>query len=236
MSALTYSCLVLDDQAEPAEQIALYIESIPYCRVVAICHSPAEALNLLEKQRVEILVTDISMPGLNGLEVAMAAQHLDLAIIFITAHSEFAINAFQVNALYYLVKPVAFEQFVPAMQRAIKYVELKRTGQKEEKQHSVWVKTSAKAGVEISLSEIYFVEAANNYVHIHLENSLIVATTKLVEMEKSLPESDFLLVHRSYIIAIDKIERRESNQFILKNGQTVPIGRSLLGTIKRKFA
>ena len=222
-------CLIVDDEDLALDVIEEYINRIEYLQLEGKCKSAVEALSILNSKQIDLLFLDIQMPGLTGIQLLRNISNPP-TVIFTTAYSEFALEGFELEALDYLIKPIPFGRFINAVNR---YFKLKkhefRIPEKKEQNATenpfVFVKSEKKM-VKVFLHEILYIESQRNYVSIYLENNREVVTLNTISnIEEKLPESSFLRVHRSFIIAIDKIESYTTT-IIGINSQQVPIGRN----------
>lgn len=226
--------LLVDDEELARSVVRDYLQEHSDVQVIGECSNGYEAVKLVSELKPDILFLDIQMPKLNGLEV------LDLidenpAVIFATAYDEYAIQAFEVNAIDYLLKPFSKERFNKALDA---YRNGKNKGVRSTKeainqveyQRRIVIKDNHEI-VIIPLDELFFIEAYDDYVKIHTAQKKYVKKKTLSSYEKALNPSQFVRVHRSFIINISKlhrIENYEKNSYraILTNGERVPISRT----------
>lgn len=218
-------CIAIDDEPLALKQISSYIDKTPFLETVALCQSAFDALELLEKQDVDLLFVDINMPDLNGMDFVKSLSKRP-QIIFTTAYSEYAVEGFQVDAIDYLLKPIGYNSFLKAVNKARTWFELKQqksiTG--EESNDEIFVKADYKV-IRIRLADILFVESANEYIKIHLDNTDVITTLmRLKVLEEQLAGKHFMRIHRSFIVALDKIKAIERNRVILGAKTIIPVG------------
>ena len=222
-------CLIVDDEELALDVIEEYISRIDYLHLEGRCKSAVEALSILNSKQIDLVFLDIQMPGLTGTQLLRNLSNPP-AVIFTTAYSEFALEGFELEALDYLIKPIPFERFIKAVNR---YFKLKKhqyqIPEKKEPDSSeqpfIFVKSEKKM-VKVFLHEIKYIESLRNYVSIYLENNQEVLTLNTISnIEEKLPEKSFLRIHRSFIIAINKIESYTSSNIEL-GGKQIPIGRN----------
>ena len=219
-------CVAIDDEPLALRQISSYIEKTPFLEQIALCQSAFEALELLESKDVDLLFVDINMPDLNGLDFVKSLNKRP-QIIFTTAYSEYAIDGFQVDAIDYLLKPIAYTSFLKAVNKARMWFELHQQKSSEENNilnKEIFVKSDYKV-VRILLSDILYIESANEYIQIHLDNSEVITTLmRLKNMEEQLDNAHFMRVHRSFIVALDKIKEIERNRISMGHKIMIPVG------------
>jgi two-component system, LytTR family, response regulator len=234
MTLRKYTCYVLDDLEQTIER---FIRQTPGLLLQGSNENPIQALSEIENAPPDILFADINMPGLSGIEVAQRIKLLPTQVIFSTAYIDYALDAIKLYAVDYLVKPVNYDDFIRATERAINLLQLKKPAGDKSIAAGASITVICKgAEVEVELNRIYLLEANNNYVNIHLEDTIIKATITLTELEKKLPRQYFLQVHRSFIAAVRHVHKLEGLQILLNNGTKVPVSRSYLELIKERFS
>ncbi len=215
-----YKCLVVDDEYMAGLLLEEYIKNLPQLELVKICQNGLQALEMVNRERIDILFLDIQMPQLNGIELVNCLQY-NTAIIFTTAFSEHAVEGFKLDVVDYLLKPFALDRFVLAVNKAIRYLNSGPAQDTPAKDH-FFVKTSGK-WVKIIYDEIFFIEGLKEYVNIHHGKEMTVTFQALKNLETLLPVADFKRIHKSYIINIRKIKSVEGNQVEIKE-KKLPIG------------
>ncbi len=227
-------CIAIDDEPLALRQIKSYIDRAEQLELVAVCRSAKEAQKVLEQNSVDLIFVDINMPDMNGLELvrSLTSTHY---IVFTTAHPEFAIEGFKLNAIDYLLKPFTFEEFMKASQKAISLVDLverchaaesaiaQNEAESSDKEY-LSVKADYKTQL-VKISDIVYLESAGEYVRLHIEGSSTITTLfRLKNMETSLPQDNFLRVHRSYIVNLRRISSYTKGRIFLDNGEYIPLG------------
>lgn len=211
-------CLVVDDEAIARKALEKYITQIDQLDLLHTCRNGMEAKAWLHKNEVDLLFLDINMPYLNGLELLRVLKE-NPPVIFTTAYPEHALESFEFNVIDYLVKPIPLERFLQAVNKALRFMELKE--QTEDK--FLVVKEDSNI-IKIKIKDILFVEAMQNYVRIFVIKGSHLILMTLKELSRQLPENDFIQVHRSYIVQLKKVERIEREELILKEHR-VPISK-----------
>ena len=221
------SCLVVDDEQSALDILRTFIERTPFLALVGSTANPLEALTLLQQQPIDLLFLDIHMPQLSGLDV-MRLLKGNTKVILTTAYSEFAVESFELEALDYLLKPIAFERFLKAAQKALHTaIEPSPRWQAPEKPADyIFVKTESKGKMtKISFDDILYVEGMKNYVSIHTADEHVVTLLTIKELEERLPARQFMRVHKSYLVALHKIQALDGNQILFKGLKAyVPLG------------
>jgi len=219
-------CIAIDDEPLAVKKIAGYIEKIPFLELVAECRSAFEAMSVLKDNTIQLMFIDINMPDLNGLEFVKSLTEKPY-VVFTTAYSEYAIDGFQVDAVDYLLKPIAFSNFLKAANKVKNLIELTANKQKETVKATadhLFVKSEYKL-IRIELDEIKYIESQHEYIKIHLVNSKPVMTQlSLKTIEEQLPSDRFMRVHRSYIVNLKKISVIERNRIVFDGSVFIPVG------------
>ncbi len=217
-------CIAIDDEPLALQQISTYIERTPFLDLIALCHSAFEAYDVIENNEIDLMFVDVNLPDLNGLDFIKSLSQKPL-IVFTTAYSEYAFEGFQVDAIDYLLKPISQQNFLKAANKAKNWLQLNENKNTPEiEKTEIFVKSDYKM-VKIRLNNIHYVESANEYVKIHLDDGSFVTTfMRLKVFEEFLPAAQFMRIHRSFIIPLEKISAIERNRIYLGNKVIVPVG------------
>jgi len=212
--------IAIDDEPVALDIIKSHAEKVPFLQLEASFISATKALNYIKANTVDLIFLDISMPDVSGLAFAEMARHT-AQIIFTTAYAEHALKGFELEATDYLLKPINFDRFF----KACRLAEGRRTCNKpEEAEKTIFVKDGYN-WVQIKLSEILFVQAQDNYVSICEKNKSTLTRMTLNDLEEKLPKGEFLRVHKSYIIAIARVQKIKKDQIIIEQFK-IPLSRS----------
>jgi len=220
-------CLIIDDEPLAQRIIERYAENVPFLEIVKKCNSAMEAIDILHNREVDLLFLDINMPRLSGMEFLKTLKNPPLVIIT-TAYAEFAIQGYELDVVDYLMKPFAFDRFYKAIQKAeelIKGKDQRHFESKEaEKQDDtfIFIKSSKKT-YRVNLDEILYIEALGDYVKIYTSDKMIVSYQSLKNIESLLPSCSFPRIHKSFIIALSRIDLIEGNHVKIKD-RLIPIG------------
>ncbi|MBR4871056.1 MAG: response regulator transcription factor [Alistipes sp.] len=227
-------CIAIDDEPLALRQIKSYIERTGSLELVATCRNAFEAQQILEAETVDLIFVDINMPDMNGLDFvrSLTTAHY---IVFTTAHAEFALEGFKLNAIDYLLKPFDYNEFMKATQKVISLVDLverchaaesavaQNEAEEADKEY-ISVKADYKTQL-VKIADIVYLESAGEYVRLHIEGSSTITTLfRLKNMETTLPQETFLRVHRSYIVNIKRIASYTKGRIFLDNGEYIPLG------------
>jgi DNA-binding LytR/AlgR family response regulator len=201
-------CLVIDDERFARELMEDNIRMIPFLELVAVCNNTTEALLVMAKEKVDLIFLDIQMPGLSGLQWLHAGILQSPMVIMVTAYEQHALEGFNLNVVDYVVKPVPFDRFLKACSRALNLhlLKNKQATQAPLDQKYLFVNCDY-ALTRIDMDQVTHIEGLKDYIKINLLNTEkpIVPRLSLNYMVEKLPASRFIRVHRSYIVALDKI-------------------------------
>ncbi|MFT5249617.1 MAG: DNA-binding LytR/AlgR family response regulator [bacterium] len=231
---MTISCLIIDDEPLAINVIKNYLKEVENIKVIATYNSAIEALNFLKENEVDLIFLDINMPLLNGLDFIKNLERKPL-IIITTAYDEYAVKTYELDVIDYLMKPISFPRFLKAINRVLKKLEsLNPTSNlKIAKRPHIFIKVDKKMK-KIYLDEILVIESLKDYLKIKtLANKYIVHGT-LTSFTDKLPSNNFIRIHRSFTIAIDKIDVVQGNSVEIENIRYV-IGRSYIEEVKKKI-
>ena len=225
--------IAIDDEPLALQQLAAYIKKVPFLELVAQCQSALEAIDVLNDEPVDAMFCDINMPDLNGMDFVKSLSVPPL-IVFTTAYSEYAIEGFKVNAVDYLLKPFGLQDFMRAANRLKDRIALQpspageaaATAVSAQEDGSIFVKTDYRV-VKVAIQDIRYVEAMSEYLKLHLDSQPkpIVTLLSMKMLEERLPQN-FMRIHRSYIVNLDKIQEVNKNRVILDADTYLPIGDS----------
>jgi len=215
-------CVVVDDEPPAIRLVEKYIKKIPYLELVFSTTKPLEAVAYMEKYDFDLVFLDIQMPHLTGIQLSKILRQ-NINVIFTTAYPEFAVESYQLNATDYLLKPFDFERFYQAV-RKVESGRVEARGQQI--RDYVFVKTDSKNSFEKArIKDILYIEGLRNYVAIHLVDKQVVTYSTLKAIKESLPDSLFVQIHKSYIVALSHIDQTNSVSVNI-GGVNLPLGQS----------
>lgn len=222
----TYNCLILDDNEIDRLTALMFVKKYPFLKVVGMCASAQEATQAIQRQSVDVLLSDIDMPETSGLEFRAQMRHIPVCI-FITAYPDYAAESFEVEAFDFLVKPIKAERFEQSMVRLQHYLEIKRKAELFEYSlggSTVFIKDGHEQ-IKLNLHEIMYLEALKDYTRIVTETKKysVLASIGLLLQERAF--QSFVRIHRSYAVQKHYIERVTSQQVYIQN-YSLPVGRS----------
>lgn len=211
--------VVVDDEQAAIDVLVHHISRTPSLELKAAFREPLQAIEYMNQHKIDLLFCDIEMPPVNGMDV-IRALHKNVAVILITAYTEYAVNAYDLNVIDYLVKPIGYPRFLQAIQK------IKAPHTLPAVDH-FFVKSGVRGGlVKINIADITHIEGAKNYIQIYHGTVKTITLMNLKDMEAVLPANQFLRVHKSSIIAINRIIGIEGELLLLSDGQKVIIGPS----------
>lgn len=220
-------CIIIDDEMPAINILEQYIRQMPNITLLGVATNPITGIDLVKKHKVDVVFLDIHMDEMSGLEV-MEIIGNETKIVFCTAYSEFAVQSYDLNAVDYLMKPIEFNRFVKAVQRVydLLYPTAVVPEIKAIPNDYIFVKTEQKGKlIKIDLDDIQYIESLNNYVFFHRPGGKIIAYLTLKELEGRLPQSQFMRVHKSYIVSVPQIAALENNEVRMKGCTiAIPIG------------
>lgn len=227
---MKYKYLIVDDEPLARKLIASHASRIESLELAGECAMAVEAVNLLRLKPVDLIFLDIQMPELSGLDFIRTLKNPP-AIILITAHRDFGVEAFDLDVLDYLLKPVSFDRFLKSVNkyfdRAASPSE-KSTARVNESEGYIYLK-SDKKDHKINLDEILYVESLDDYVKAVLKNSTLITRENISTLEQRLPGDQFVRIHRSFLVALKQIQT-VSGEGVQVNGKELPFGRAFKRT------
>ena len=213
-------CIIVDDEPAAHYVLANYIKQNPQLDLVFQGYNGIEAMDYLRENKVDLMFLDINMPEISGMELLKIIPTHPKTILT-TAYSEFALESYDYGVIDYLLKPIYFPRFLKAVDRFFSTENLK-TKEEEVIVNSVRVKVDGYF-VDIELDQLLFAHSFGNYVKLHTTKRTYLASITTSEFEKCLPEKNFLRIHKSYIVALDKIDETEKD-FVIIRKEKLPIG------------
>lgn len=220
-------CIIVDDEPLAVAQLEKYVERVPFLECVGACSSAAEAMELLSAGNVDVMFVDINMPDINGVQLVRSLAHPPM-VVFTTAYSEYAIDGFKLDAVDYLLKPIGFDDFLKAANKVHRcYAMNSATSEQSEGvcHDCLYVKSDYRM-LRVPINSIKYIESMSEYVRIFVEDNPkpIVSLLSMKKIEESLPAADFMRVHRSYLINLNKVKEVSKMRIVYEGGIYVPIG------------
>jgi len=207
------NCIVIDDELPAIDQMEEYISRIPFLSLLGSFDNAIEPINFLKSNKVDLIFLDIEMEGFTGLQLIKTLQHKP-KIILTTAYDQYAIEAFELNVSDYLLKPFSFERFMKSIDKIYdSYIGIKNSdiNEPQYKRDYFFVKTEFRMQ-RVDFKDILFVEGMSEYLRINTTKEKIMTLQNFKSIEDSLPAENFVRVHKSFLVAIDKIDSVEKNR------------------------
>ena len=223
-------CIIVDDEPLAVAQLEKYVERVPFLVNVGSCSSAAEAMEILSTGSVDAMFVDINMPDIDGVQFVRSLVNPPL-VVFTTAYSEYAIDGFRLDAVDYLLKPIAFEDFLKASNKLNRIYSMNNSAQPAVEQGEevcrdcLYVKSDYRM-LRVPVDSIIYVESMSEYVRIFVEGNAkpIVSLMSMKKIEEALPKNSFMRVHRSYLVNLDKIKEVVKMRIVYEGNVYVPIG------------
>lgn len=218
-------CLVIDDEPLALQQLASYVEKIPYFTLVAQCHGAVEAREIIDMERVDAIFVDINMPDINGMDFVKQLSAPPI-VVFTTAYSEYAVDGYKVDAVDYLLKPFGLDDFKRAATKVKKRYELENNAaaqQPADDDDSIFLKTEHRV-IRANIADIRYVEGMSEYLKIYIEGQRpIIMLLSMKKLEERLP-SYFMRIHRSYIVNMKKVSEVSKIRVAIDADTVLPVG------------
>ncbi|RYJ38409.1 LytTR family two component transcriptional regulator [Flavobacterium anhuiense] len=219
---MAFKCIIVDDEPPATRILENYIGKVNFLEKAGVFNDSLKALEFLNTQSVDVIFLDIQMPQLTGLQLSRIISK-NIKIIFTTAYPDFALEGFELNAVDYLLKPISFERFYQAVSKLNSEPKVENSNQSNLPDF-LFVKTDGKNKFQkVFLTDILYVESLQNYVCIHTSKQQIITHSSLKNVIESLPENEFIQIHKSYVVSLKHIESTD-NFSVFINGRELPIG------------
>jgi DNA-binding LytR/AlgR family response regulator len=220
-----YNCIIVEDEPLAAEVIKDYILQVPFLQLKGICTDALYAMDLLQKEKIDLVFLDIHLPKLKGLDFIKALKKPP-QIIITSAYQEYALQGYELNVVDYLLKPIEFNRFVMAVNKLKErdMVEAPPSPAAVTERASLFFNVSKKR-VKMYIDEILFIESLKEYIRITTKDKSILTKFQLGQIEEMLAKNGFIRVHRSFLVAKNKVDAFSATDVEI-NGRQIPIGRS----------
>jgi DNA-binding LytR/AlgR family response regulator len=228
-------CIIVDDEKPARELLQIHFTNLQDFELLATFNNALDAFNFIQKNEIDLMFLDIQMPKISGLELIRSLRTCP-KIILTTAFREYAADAFELDVLDYLIKPITQERFMRAISKYYFYNKaLKQQSDNTDmfEQAYIFLKIDKKQE-KIYLKDILYIEGLKDYIKVHTIDKILVAYDRLSYMEEKLPENKFIRIHKSYIAAIHKITNYNNEQVMI-NGKPLPIGRVFKADVTKKL-
>lgn len=220
-------CIIVDDEVVAREILESHVAKIPSIELVGSSKNAMEAFQLINSKNIDLIFLDINMPEISGLSFARSINK-NIKVIFTTAYREYAVEGFDLQAVDYLLKPISFERFEMAVKKCFSTagssIEAPMVSAIPEQSDFIFVKSDRKM-IKVAFSEIFYIESLGDYIKIFTDSACIVSRETISNMEVKLPVNHFMRIHRSFVIAISRIDSYTHEHITILN-KSLPISRS----------
>lgn len=224
----TIGCLIVDDEPSAQEVLKQYIADTPQLFLKGCCDDALSASEFIANNTVDLLFLDVNMPKLSGISFLKTYDNTP-PVILTTAYDDYALEGYELDVIDYLLKPFSFERFIKAVQKVDTRIH------PTDRENTVLTFKADKKTYRISLADIYYIESAGDYVTIHTPDQRLTSLETMKNLEAKLPPEQFIRVHKSYIIALPKVEYLEGNSIKIGDG-FIPIGTTYREAVKALFS
>lgn len=229
------TCVIVDDEPIARDILESFIDKTPNLELISSCKNAMEALQVAQTENIDLFFLDINMPEITGLSLAKIINNKS-QIIFTTAYRDYAVDGFNLSVIDYLLKPIAFDRFLQAIQKVTEPTNsnMKVSTENDNKKDFMFVRADRKM-VKINFKDILYIESLGDYVKVFTNNDTVITRETISNFETTLPSDCFIRVHRSYIVSISKISSY-TNEYIEIAKKAVPISRSYKESVLQKLA
>ena len=232
---VSIKCIIVDDEPMARDVIRRYIEKVPLLQLVGECGNAIDAIVFLHNETVDLIFLDIRMPHLTGTDFVKSLRNIP-KVIFTTAYKEYALDGFELDVVDYLLKPIRFDRFLRAVSKAFPQKKEELTGNStsvavQDKKISsgfIYLKADRKM-IKLMLEDILYIESARDYLKVYTQHSSIVTRQTISSIEAMLSDSEFIRIHRSYIVSIKKINSF-THETVEVGNKELPIGKFYLNS------
>ncbi len=228
-------CIIIDDEPLAIKVVERHLKEFDYMELTNSFNTPIAALPIIEKEEIDVIFLDINMPKMSGLDFIRTLSHKP-HIVITTAYREFAVESFDLDVLDYLVKPIPFGRFLKTINKINKRVNLEKEKINKisiKEEPFIFLKVDKKL-MKIKLNDILFIESLKDYIKVITILGDYLVHKSMTSISEELPTNNFIRIHRSYTIAINKISFVEGNSIMVAN-RRIPIGRNYLQVAKQKI-
>ena len=236
------NCIAVDDEPLALKKMKQYIERVELLNLMALFDKGVDAVNFLKQHRVDVVFLDIQMNDLSGIDLLETMSNKPL-IVFTTAYEDYAVQGYELNITDYLLKPISFKRFLKTVDKVVDIIQLRadrhpetRPSESVPENDYIFVKVNSKMQ-KLLFEDIHYIEAMKDYVRIRTTGGRILVLSNIKSFMEKLPANRFLRIHKSYAIALDKIDSLKQKQVEIA-GQDIPIGNTyrnlLIDVLKKK--
>lgn len=217
------NCLIIDDEPIARKGLREYVDEVDFLTCIASCENALKATGYMNENQIDLMFLDIHMPRVNGIEFLKTIKNPPLTILT-TAYPDYALEGYALDVIDYLVKPITFNRFLKASQRALEFFQLKAHASQQQADY-FFVKCDRKFE-KVFFRDVSHIEGLQNYAVIHVKGRKLITYLTLTSLENQLPKDRFLKVHKSFLISLPHITAIDGDEIVLEDAR-VPISRSL---------
>jgi two-component system LytT family response regulator len=227
------NCIAIDDEPKALEVIERYCQKSDLVDLKAMFREPVKAIEFLNRGKTDLVFLDINMPDINGIQLieTLAAKPM---VIFTTAYSNYAVESYNLNAIDYLLKPITFERFLAAANKALNLLSLQKKAVVRAEDGETLLIKSGPYTHQVRTGDILYLEKEGNYMSVHLKDKKILIRENMNEIFDLIPPGEFIRVHKSFVVAIRHISMMEVHQLFI-NGVKIPIGSTYRELLRARF-
>ncbi len=220
------NCLIIDDEPIARKGLEEHVQEIEFLHCIASCENALKASTYLNEQKIDLLYLDIHMPKVTGIDFLKSLKNPPLTILT-TAYSDYALEGYTLDVIDYLVKPITFERFLKASQKAMEFFQLKTNAASYSSSRADYFFVRCDRKFEkVFFRDVSYVEGLQNYAVIHLHDRKLITYITLTSLENQLPKDEFLKVHKSFLISVPHVKAIEGDEIIIDDAR-IPISRNL---------
>ncbi|MDB4901224.1 MAG: ypdB 1 [Mucilaginibacter sp.] len=227
------NCIAIDDEPKALDVIERYCQKIDAICLKTTFREPVKAVEFLNQEKIDLVFLDINMPDINGIQL-IATLAVKPMVVFTTAYSNHAVESYNLNAIDYLLKPITFERFLAAVNKAQNIFLIKNNETaKSEMAGTVFIKSGPQT-YQVKISDIFYLEKDGNYITVYLKDKKILIRENMTDIFSIVPSDQFVRVHKSFVVAVKHITMIEVHQVII-NGEKIPIGSTYRESLRVKL-
>ena len=227
------NCIAIDDEPKALEVIERYCQKSDLVDLKATFREPVKAIEFLNREKIDLIFLDINMPDISGIQLIQTLAEKPM-VIFTTAYSSYAVESYDLNAVDYLLKPITFERFLAATNKAFSLFQIKnKPNDRDDNAGTVFIKSGSHT-YQVKVSDILYLEKDGNYITVYLKNKQILIRENMGDIFDLVPQSEFVRIHKSFVVAIKHITMIEVHQLII-NGIKIPIGSTYREPLKARL-
>ncbi len=226
------NCLIIDDEPIARKGMEEYVKETPFLQLVSSCENAIKATAYLQGGKVDLILLDIQMPKLSGIDFLRTLKNPPL-VIFTTAFSEYALESYSLDVIDYLVKPIPFERFLKATQKAYDFHALRQKATSDQSATFFFVKCDHKFE-KVNYTDVLYIEAMQHYCIIHTHDHKLITHITMSGLEGQLPQQRFLKTHKSFIVSLEKIKAVDGNEIVMGTAR-IPISRAMKDEVMNRI-